>query len=222
MLCDGRKLVKGQRFINDRVVGHVADAATTHARRSVDELMILDVMATAQMRGPDYEMIEEITYDCFVPVTVGGGITSVHTIRNLLRSGADKVLIGAAGRFDPDFLRTAARKFGRQAIVASLDSPCFTEQNLQNAAKYAGEILLNNMDLDGTMQGYDLELIGRISKAVDIPVIACGGCSGYKDMVDALRAGASAVAAGAFFQFEDSTPREAAEYIKATGIEARI
>jgi len=221
MLCDQRKLVKGQKFVNDRVVGDVAAAAMTHARRSVDELMIIDVTATAEMRIPDYEMIADITWDCFVPVTVGGGVTSIQTIKNLLRVGADKVLIGAAARSDPDFVKEAARKFGRQAIVVSLDGPHVHIDQLATASRYAGEILLNDKDRDGTMLGYNLELIARITKGVDIPVIACGGCSGYEDMVNALRAGANAVAVGAFFQFEDSTPKEAVKHIKAAGLEAR-
>lgn len=225
MLCDGRKLVKGQQFSNERVVGHVADAASIHARRSVDELMILDVTATAQGRGPDLTMIEEITEECFIPVTVGGGIKTIEQIRMLLKVGADKVLLGAAAHGNSYFIRQAADKFGSQAIVVSVDNPGygqFHDQAIRFSKAGAGEILLGDRLRDGTMQGYNLHRIELVARHVSVPVIACGGCSGYEDMVNALRAGASAVAVGAFFQFEDARPSEASEYIKAQGIEARL
>lgn len=222
MLCRGASLVKGARFVNDRVVGHVLQAAKVHAARGVDELMILDVAATIEDRGPDLAMIEELTDGCFIPVTVGGGVRSLAQINTLLRAGADKVLVGAAAT--PQFIFDAAQKFGRQALVVAINhsgefDPVEAAQQWSGVG--AGELLLNDVDRDGTLRGYDVDLIRRVSAAVPVPVIACGGCAGYSDMLAAVEAGASAVAAGALFQFEDATPLEAAEYLKAHGREAR-
>lgn len=261
MLCRGRSLVKGQRFVNDRVVGHVLQAARTHAARGVDELMILDVAATAEGRGPDLAMIEELTDGCFIPVTVGGGVRTMVQIKELLRAGADKVCIGTAVVDCPGLLKEAADSFGSQAIVVSIDvrgmvAQCCEQEHpvvwvdcgknfvsypipgiwvddrrqLADPRKYAemvvaegaGEILLQSVERDGTLSGYDLDLVRSVSSSIPIPVIVCGGCSGYADMVAAIKAGASAVAAGALFQFEDATPREAAAYIKQHGGEARV
>lgn len=222
MLVKGRRLVKGERFQNDRVVGDALQAARVHAKRGVDELMLLDVSATAEGRCIDSRLVEELTQDLFIPVTVGGGIKTVAQIKTLLRCGADKVLIGAAAT--PEFLYQAWNVYGAQAIVASIDYP--TEEDVVEvaqrlAASGAGEILLNHRERDGTMAGYDLPLIKKVAESVRCPVIACGGCSGYEDMRLAIEAGASAVAAGALFQFTDSTPKEAAAYLKSRGIEVR-
>lgn len=231
MLCRGTSLVKGSRFVNDRVVGHVLQAAKVHAARGVDELMILDVTATAEGRGPDLAMIEELTDGCFIPVTVGGGIRSLEQITALLRAGADKVCMGWH-HHDLNFLRSVSDHFGSQAIVVSIDHKEaegriadieFTVSIAESMAEDAcvGEILLNNIDRDGTLQGYDLDLIRQVAAAVPVPVIACGGCSGEDDMVEAVRAGASACAAGALFQFTDVVPLDCSNALKRAGLTAR-
>lgn len=228
MLCRGRSLVKGKHFVNDRVVGHVLQAARTHAARGVDELMILDIAATAEGRGPDLEMIRELTADIFTPVTVGGGVRTLQQIDELLRVGADKVLIGAAAwEIGSTLVREATSHFGSQAVVVPIDyhsKAYWTAERMaqETQAMGAGEILLNNVDRDGTMSGYDLDLIAEVCKAVSVPVIACGGCSGYPDMLAAINAGASAVAAGALFQFEDATPLGAAQWLGQHGITVRL
>jgi len=215
--------VKGQRFNNERVVGHAAQAARVHASRGVDELLLLDVSATSEGRGPDLEMIEELTDQVFIPVTVGGGIRTLDQIRDLLRAGADKVAIGAAARQDPHFILKASEKFGSQAIVVAVDYPAqSTSFTMVAESNGAGEILLNHMERDGTMDGFDLDLIRFVSENLSVPLIACGGCKSYEDMADAIKAGASAVAVGAFFTFEDATPLEAARYLASQGIEARL
>lgn len=237
MLCKGRQLVKGQRFVNDRVVGHAAQAARIHGARGVDELMLIDVSATAEGRTIDLSLVEELTEDCYIPVTVGGGIRTLEQIDQLLRAGADKVLIGTAAIEVPGLVKKAAEHFGRQAIVGCVDvtwpggcamyrRDLVADSNPASHAQWlaiegVGELLVQRIDRDGTMEGYDLELIRKVSAAVPIPVIACGGCSGYEDMLRAIQAGASAVAAGALFQFEDATPLEAARYLQQHGVEAR-
>ena len=233
MLVRDRTLVKGKRFAGDRSIGHAMQAAQVHARRGVDELMILDIGATKEGRGPDLEMVRELSAGLFIPLTVGGGIKTLQDIDALLRAGADKVCIGSAFHTEPALITQASARFGRQAIVVSLDvaavakEPCVVWSHAVPRAlnmEYigAGEILLQSVDRDGTMEGYDLDLIREVSNAVDIPVIASGGCSGYDDMLAAFEAGASACAAGALFAFTDAIPKGAAQYLKARGLEVRL
>jgi len=224
MLVRGRTLVKGERFNGWRSIGHAAQAARIHAARGVDELCILDIAATAEGRGPDLDLVRELSDGCFIPITVGGGVKTLHDIDALLRAGADKVCIGRSQHIIP----AASDRFGKQAIVASLDygpnkgTPWQSMEAQGLEAFGAGEILLQAMDRDGLMCGYDLATIAAVSPAVSIPVIASGGCSGYADMLAAFRAGADACAAGALFAFTDDTPKGAAQYLKTHGLEARL
>jgi len=235
LLAKGSKLVKGKRFSADRVVGHVQQAARVHQARGVDELCILDVAATPEGRGPDFDAVRRLTDGCFMPLTVGGGVRSVEDVKGLLDAGADKVALRHLWEYRPREMKRAAARFGSQAIVAALDvgtrvlgertwwHPMNALETARTAQAFgAGEILLTNADREGTMEGYDLELIELVANAVDIPVIAHGGCSGYEDMYRAIQAGASAVAAGALFQFTDCTPRGAAEYLAKKGVEVRL
>lgn len=223
LLCKGRTLVKGTRFVNDRVVGVAMQAAKIHAARGVDELLMIDVAATGEGRTIDLAMVEELTDGNFCPVTVGGGVRTLTDIKALLRAGADKVLIGAAAREDIAFVLEASNSFGSQAIVVALDWPEETVISaVQMAEAGAGEILCNNAQRDGTMEGYDVHVIADVARQVDVPVIACGGCRDYADMASAIYAGASAVAAGALFQFTDATPRGAAQYLADRGIPVRL
>jgi len=229
LLAKGKQLVKGQRFNPNRVVGHVQQAARVHQARGVDELCILDVGATPAGRGPNFDAIEALTSDCFMPLTVGGGVRNLHDVEHLLRAGADKVAIKSAYYDRFEFLDECSYRFGCQAIVGVLDvkdahraDPTVRALAMDMENRGAGEILLTAMDREGTMEGYDLQLIHDVAHAVDIPVIAHGGCSGYADMLAAIHAGASAVAAGALFQFTDATPRGAAMYLAKNGIEVRL
>lgn len=224
MLVKGQALVKGTKFNPWRSIGHAAQAARVHARRGVDELCILDVAATAEGRGPDLELVKQLSEDCYVPITVGGGVKTLHDIDALLRAGADKVAIGAGKSLE--FIRSAADRFGRQAIVVVVDAGLAHEKLPHVAAEMyaawgAGEILLQCVERDGMMQGYDLDLIRAVTAAVDVPVIASCGAGTYEHMHEALQAGADAVAAGAMWCFTDQTPKGAAQYLKAKGWEMR-
>lgn len=237
LLKRGRNLVKGRQFKPDRVVGHLLQACRIHQSRGVDELCILDV--GLDVDPPDYEVIRDITTDCFMPLTVGGGVRNAYHVERLLVAGADKVAV-CSGAFHAkgvahSKLPNWTRQFGSQAIVACLNvSDRFVRHGFWRSAEacgmaqqlvdegHVGEILLTSVDREGTMEGYDFELIRAVSHAVGVPVIAHGGCSGPEDMLHAIEAGASAVAAGALFQFTECTPRGAAEYLCAKGIEARI
>jgi cyclase len=182
-------------------------------RRDIDELLLLDVGATLGGRGPDFELVSDLCSTMFCPVTVGGGVRSLDDIRELLRCGADKVSI----RTHRELITAASRKFGAQAIVADVRS---LEE--ARAAEGAGELLLQSVERDGMMCGYDLDLIRDISSAVDVPVIAAGGCGSYEDMRQAIEAGAHAVAIGAAFQFCEMTPKGAARYLNEHGIASRL
>ncbi len=243
VLASGVRLVKGRQFSGNRVVGHAAQAALIYEGREVDELCILDVTATKEGRTPDLKMISDFAAACFMPLSVGGGIRNCEDVRQLLRHGADKIVVGSAFVDLPEMKRIADT-FGRQALVASIDVSrkhkpegevmfrCGTTAagDGMPVAEWAricesvgaGEILLQSIDRDGTMQGYDLALIREVSQAVSIPVVASGGAGSYQDMLAAFEAGADAVAAGALFQFRDATPKGAAQFLKQQGLEVRL
>ena len=217
LLHKGTSLRKGEKWDNSRVVGNVMQAARTHAARGVDELLILDVFATQEGRGPDFALIEKMSEENFAPIAVGGGIKTVADVKRLLRSGADKVVIGT----EYQIIRECADRFGCQAIVAAVAGD-HVELSRFLAKEGAGEILLFDRDREGTMTGYNIELVRSVCNAVDVPVIVASGCSGYEDMYKAIKAGANAVSAGALFQFTDATPKEAAKYLSDNGIETRL
>ncbi len=237
LLCNGKQLIKGERFNGWRTVGVATQAVRVHQSRSVDELMLIDIEATREGRLFDLNLLEDLASDCFMPLTVGGGIRTVMDIRALLNNGADKVVIGSAAYEDTDFIRRASDMFGSQAIVVAVDYKDWAV-HIRNAEKVmtvnpvsaamlmeawgAGEILLTSIDREGTMSGYDLEMIRAVSDAVGIPVIANGGCSGYEDMLQAIYHGADAVSAGALFQFDDATPLGAVQFLADHEIEVRI
>jgi cyclase len=247
LLIRGHQLVKGRQFKSWRSVGVAEQAARIYAKRGVDELLILDVRATPEGRCPDFAMVERMTEGNFCPVSVGGGVRSIEVVRDLLLSGADKVVIGSY-LLTHRFLREVSQKYGSQCITGSIDysgAQYFTncgntscnvyedgirpekilsivELCMRTAEHGAGEIILTSIDRDGMMQGYDLDMIRAVSDAVDIPVIASGGCGSYEHMYEAITAGASAVAASSLFLFTEATPRGAAEYLNQRGITCRI
>lgn len=236
ILKSGAKLIKGEGFA-DRVVGHAMQAARVHGSREVDELMILDVAATPNRTEPDYAELEQLADQLFIPLTVGGGVRTVEQVKTLLRCGADKVAVCSAALELPSFLSQVADQFGSQAIIAAIDvkgRTVFSHRGtrawpmdvvtwaVECERRGAGEILLTDIERDGTMCGYNLDLIEEVAKAITIPLIVAGGCSGPDDMVAAIQRGASAVAAGALYQFTDLTPREASRHLSAAGMETRL
>ncbi|HYD50224.1 MAG TPA: AglZ/HisF2 family acetamidino modification protein [Terriglobales bacterium] len=215
-------LEKSIRFGDPVYVGSPINAARVFNGRNVDELIFLDIVATHQGRGPMLEILSQIAAEAFMPITAGGGVRDVETVRALLQAGADRVVINTAAVERPELIRSAADRFGSQCMVVSIDArrrddgsyEVFTRGGrmptgldpLAHAramqACGAGEILLTSIDRDGTMSGYDLELTRRVADAVDIPVIACGGAGSVAHLAQAAEQGhASAVAAGAFFLF---------------------
>lgn len=235
-------IVKGVGFNSWRRVGSLLPAIKVYNTRQVDELIIVDITATEQHREPDYEVIDEIADECFVPLTVGGGVRDIDHIKKLLRAGADKVAINSACYEMPELVSKGADLYGSQCIVASIDImrksngtyECFKNSGKTATGKEpvqwakemerrgAGELLVTSILNDGAMVGYDLEIIKRISDEVGIPVIASGGAGSYVDMYEALIYGhASAVAAASIFHFTEQTPLEAKHYLRDKGILVR-
>lgn len=221
LMMDG-SLVKTRTFKDPVYVGDPINAIRIFNEKEVDELVLLDISATSQWREPDFERIAEIASECFMPVAYGGAVRTLDQVRKLLRLGVEKVVVNTALHANPKFVREAAETFGSQAIVASIDVrkklfgryEVFTEsatkptglepvafaKQLEEAG--VGEIFLTAVDQDGTMSGYDLELIAKVTNAVSIPVIASGGAGDLQHFKQAVSvSGASAVAAGAMFVF---------------------
>ena len=229
ILVRGQTAFKGPGFgaLCTRSVGSALAIARTHARRGVDELLILDIGATPEGRGPDLDQVRALSDDCYIPITVGGGVRTLADIDALLRAGADKVAICSAVRDDMSLLMLARDRFGAQALVGVIEH---TDENWDDTLSIAidmedagaGEILLQSTSREGQMEGYDLETIGMVSAAVGVPLIASGGAGDYSDMLRAIQDGADACAAGAMFQFTDTTPRGCALLLKREGIEVRL
>lgn len=236
-------LVKGVRFDSWRRTGSVMQSVKVYNMREVDELVFLDITATNEGRQPDFAAIDEIADECFMPLTVGGGIRSVEDVRTLLHVGADKVALNTSAFETPELIAAVAEQFGSQCTVVSIDvketdgggwqvwthsgsqpTGCAPVDFAREAESLgAGEILLTSIDRDGTMIGYDVSLIAAVTQAVSIPVIASGGAGSYADMAAAiLEGGASAVAAASIYHFTQQTPLEAKRHLHACGINVRL
>jgi imidazole glycerol-phosphate synthase subunit HisF len=215
-------LVKTTRFKDAKYVGDPINAVKIFNDKEVDELALLDISATRSGRGPCFRVIEEVASECFMPLAYGGGIRTLEEVRRIMKLGVEKVIFNSTAWRDHDIVRQSAREFGAQAVVASIDvrrkllgryEVCVDngmrptgEEVVAYARRMedcgAGEILLTAIDRDGTKQGYDLELIGKVTRAVGVPVIAAGGAGSLSDFKAAVyQGGAAAVAAGAMFVF---------------------
>lgn len=235
-------LVKGVGFDSWRRVGPVLPAIKVYNQREVDELVLVDIVAHRSKDDLDFEAIDEFGQDCFVPLTVGGGISRIDQVQRLLRAGADKVSVNTAAYSRPELVSEIAKRHGAQCVVASIDVrkdavgswECFSQAGQHPTGREvrewareiedrgAGEILVTSIERDGTLQGYDLALIEAVVSAVKIPVIASGGAGNYQHMIDAVKnAGASAVAAASIFHFTEQTPAGAKGAMQAAGIPVR-
>jgi cyclase len=241
LIRNGR-LVKGVRFHeNFREAGNPVSTAKVYDAYGVDELLFVDIDATPEGRVASGSIIERVSEEVFMPFTVGGGIHSLETISQLLRSGADKVSINTAAVENPQFIREAASRFGDQCIVVGIDykrledgsakvvshcghktsglDPIEWAQRMQDA--HAGEILLCSIDRDGTMEGYDLELIAKLADRLEIPIIASSGAGTLQHCHAALDAGASAITISSMFLFSDHSPIKVRSYLATNGVSVR-
>lgn len=241
LLCRGTSLVKGKRFNAWRSIGTAIQGVKIHQRREVDEILLLDIGATPENRGPDLEMISQMADMCFSPLTVGGGVKSLKDVQKLLDHGADKICLNTAAVYRPSLIREIAEQYGSSTVVVSIDvyprrgwwyvvTECGKKSQLIEVHEWAqhveylgaGEIIVCNIDREGTLEGYDLDLVRVVSQSVGVPVVASGGCSGPDNMREAFCAGASAVSAGALFAFSEMTPKTCAQYLHECGVEVRL
>lgn len=241
---DGGRVVKGVNFKDLRDAGDPVELAKAYDREGADELTFLDISASHEARATTLEMVSACAEQVFIPLTVGGGITSVDDVDTMLRSGADKVSINTAAIRRPELLAQIADRFGNQVLVLSVDArrAKTTESGfevtthggrqsagidaiswaVQAAQLGAGEILLNAMDADGTTDGFDLELIRAVRKEVSIPVIASGGAGALHHFAPAVEAGADAVLAATVFHFGTLRIPEVKQELAAAGIPVRL
>jgi cyclase len=238
---DGR-VVKGVKFLDLVDAGDPVEQARIYDREGADELCFLDITASQEERATLFEVVRRTAEQCFMPLTVGGGVREVEDIRRLLLAGADKVSINSAAVQHPDFVREAAEKFGSQCVVVAIDAKrtgperweVFThggrrETGLEAVdwarrmtALGAGEILLTSMDRDGTKSGFDIALTREVADAVTVPVIASGGVGTLDHLVEGIRDGhASAVLAASIFHFGTFRIAEAKAHLAASGIPVR-
>jgi len=235
------RVVKGVKFVGLRDAGDPVEVALVYDRDGADELCFLDITASHENRGIILDVVARTAEQIFMPLTVGGGISTTEDIRNLLRAGADKVSINTAAVRQPEFVREAAQRFGSQCIVVAIDAKrvgdgweVFThggrnptgidacEWSKRMERYGAGEILLTSMDRDGTKAGYDLELTRTISKAVNIPVIASGGVGELQHILEGVtEGGASAALAASIFHFGEFSIRDCKEFLARHGVEGR-
>ena len=235
------RVVKGVKFVGLRDAGDPVEVARVYDRDGADELCFLDITASHENRGILLDVVARTAEQIFMPLTVGGGISTTEDIRNLLRAGADKVSINTAAVNRPEFVREAAQTFGSQCVVVAIDAKrignhweVFThggrnptgidayEWSKKMASYGAGEILLTSMDRDGTKAGYDLALTRTISDSVHIPVIASGGVGDLQHIYEGLtEGGASAALAASIFHFGEFSIRECKEYLAKHGVQVR-
>lgn len=237
-----RRVIKTVAFDTYRDIGHPVTMGKVFESQDVDELVLLDITASQEKRSPDFETIEAFAEETTMPLTIGGGVETIETIDRLLRIGADKVSINSAAVRNPSLISEGARVFGTQCIVVSIDAikkdngtyevlidggvvetgqdPVAWAGRVEELG--AGEILLTSIDRDGTMEGYDVDLIRSVSNAVSIPVIASGGCGLLIDLVEAVqKGGCSAVACASLFAFTDNKPIKARSFMQTYGINVR-
>lgn len=221
LLLQGNGLVKSVKFKDHKYVGDPINAVKIFNEKEVDELVFLDINATQESRGPNFDLIAKIAQEAFMPFGYGGGIRSLEDVQRLFELGVEKTIVNSMAVKQPQFISEVAHVYGSQSIVVSIDVKknmfgrynVFTHNGRVNTKKDpvefalmmqdcgAGEVLLNSIDRDGTLSGYDLDLLEQVCHRLSIPVVACGGASKINDFKLALEHGASAVAAGSMFVF---------------------
>lgn len=242
LLLKNGRLIKTIKFVDFRDVGNPLTTAKIYDAQGADELVFLDIAASAENRGILLDIIQEVAKECFMPLGVGGGITTLEDIRILLAGGADKVIINTVAVEHPEFITAAARKFGSSNIVVSIDFK--KNNNGQNevyirggrestglepvawlkaaAAAGAGEILFTSIDRDGTMEGLDIDLIRQVVNVVSVPVIAAGGVGSLLDFKLGFEDGCAAgVGAGSIFHFTDQSIIKTRRYLTGEGVNIR-
>lgn len=236
------KVVKGVNFVGIKEVGDPVECAIEYDRQGADEITFLDITATHEGRSTMVDVVRKTAKNVFVPLTVGGGIRTVDDFKELLRAGADKISVNSAAVRNPELISEAADKFGSQCVVVAIDAKRTEDGHFtvvvnggridmkKDAIEWAkecerrgaGEILLTSMDTDGCRQGFDLELTDAVSKAVNIPVIASGGCGSLEHFAEVFqKTGADAALAASLFHFKELTVPQVKDYLREQDIPVR-
>ncbi|MCR4897400.1 MAG: imidazole glycerol phosphate synthase subunit HisF [Lachnospiraceae bacterium] len=239
---DGR-VVKGVKFLNLKDAGDPAEISAAYDQAGADEVVFLDITASADNRDTQLSWVREVASQLFIPFTVGGGIRTVEDFKAILREGADKIAVNSAAIMRPELISEAAEKFGSQCVVVAIDAKkrgaaegwtiyknggrVDMEIDLVEWARKAeslgaGEILLTSMDADGTKAGYDLPMLKAVCESVSIPVIASGGAGTKEHFYEASEAGAEALLAASLFHYKELEIREVKEYLKDKGVSVRL
>ena len=237
------RVVKGINFVELKDAGDPIEQAKIYSKSGADEICFLDITASNENRNIIIDIVRKTAKECFVPLTVGGGVRTIQNITDLLLAGADKVSINTAAVKNLDFVKDASKKFGSQCIVVAIDAKKvsnnkwevfthggrkktnidaleFTKQVEKNGA---GEILLTSMDKDGTKSGYDIDLLKAVTEITNIPVIASGGVGSLDHLYDGIvKGGASAVLAASIFHYREFTINKTKEYLKSKNIPVRL
>jgi imidazole glycerol-phosphate synthase subunit HisF len=242
MLFDGQSIIKTIQFRERRTLGPPLQFARVYNARNVDELIFIDINATKEGREPNYSVIREMAQSCFMPLSVGGGVHHIDTVGKLLSIGADKVVFNSACVENIDLIVSASERYGNQCVIASVDTRKEvdgsygvyiyggTEKVSDDVVKFveglveagAGEIFLNSIDTDGTMRGYDVELLRIVSEAITVPVIGCGGAGEPDHFVEAMRGGGvDALSAASIFHYTQHTPLEIRQKLSEYGFSVR-
>ena len=237
------RVVKGINFIELKDAGDPVEQAKIYSESGADEICFLDITASSENRETLTDIVKKTAKECFVPLTVGGGVRTIENIRELLLAGADKVSINTEAVKNIEFVKEAAKKFGSQCIVVAIDAKKVSEDRWEifthggrnktgidavNFAKKvedngAGEVLLTSMDKDGTKSGYDVELLKKITKTINIPLIASGGVGTLDHLYDGIvNGGASAVLAASIFHYGEYKIRDAKEYLNSKNVSVRL
>lgn len=243
---DAGRVVKGVQFVDIRDAGDPVEVARRYDRQGADELTFLDITASSDDRGTILQVVEQVASEVFIPLTVGGGIRTLEDIHRLLEVGADKVSINTTAVDNPDFISEASNHFGNQCIVVAIDARRIADARYPEWEIYthggrkptgldaiswasrmvdlgAGELLVTSMDRDGTRNGFDIELMQKITRAVSVPVIASGGVGNLAHLAEGVTVGgADAVLAASIFHFGEYTVPEAKRFMANRGIEVRL
>ena len=240
LLWKNHSLVKSKKFDEWRKVGHLVPSVKVYNSRNVDEIIFLNISDLGDNQIPDYSLVDEVASHCFVPLTIGGNIKNLYDVQKIIERGADKICINSILESNIKIINDISKNFGSQAVVVSIDFRKVEDDykiffkggkkksniNIFDHVKKvedlgAGELILNSIDNDGMMNGYELEILGQISKFCKLPIIISGGAGDYSHMKDAIEYGASAVSAASIFHFTEKTPEEAKNYLKKNNIPIR-
>lgn len=242
LLLKDKRMVKGKKFKDFKDTGEPKTAVRIYSAQDADELVFLDIDNNSSSLGNLIEIVKQASEECFMPLAAGGGISNINQVRELLKAGADKIVVNTSCVKNPSLIKEISEEFGEQCVIGSIDYKISNNlrevwiksgklntnldplEHAKNLIKLgAGEILLNSIDRDGMMEGYDLEYADKVSREINVPLIVCGGAGNYMHLADLLNnTSISAAACASLFHFGDNNPIRARSYLKNLDIPMRM